>query len=109
MDLEDIPGLSEDLNAEVTALNSAFCSTVDDLDEPSMSVSDDLDEPSMCLSVDLDLSVEDKAEQADIDTFFGGEPCCTTGPDKSACWKYFGRENQWIWRREMLILLSWLS
>ena len=41
-------------------------------------------------TVDLDKSVEDQAEEAIIRDFFDKEPCCTLGPNKSACWTQAG-------------------
>ena len=96
VDLEYIPGLSEDLNTELTALNSDFYGSDDDLDEPRVSVTN--------VSVDLDLSVEDKAEEAEAGSFFNEEPCCTAGPNKSACWKQFGHERVLKASRETLEL-----
>lgn len=42
---------------------------------------------------DLELSVEDKTEEAHTDAFFNGEPRCTIGLKKSACWHQFGKEK----------------
>ena len=32
--------------------------------------------------------------------YFDGSPCCTFGPNKSACWKHAGRERFLLARRE---------
>ena len=39
---------------------------------------------------DLDKSAEDR-EEAIVKAFFNGDPCCTSGLDKRACWTNAGR------------------
>ncbi len=92
MDLDPIPGLSEEVNDEVSTANREFSEEIDHeniVAGPSTS--------TLC----LDESVEDKEEEED---FFDGDPCCSLGPDKTACWKHYGRESFKIARQDFLEL-----
>ena len=53
------------------------------LDEQGDAI-DTPDEPSA--SVDLDRSVEDREEEAVVREYFDGNPCCSLGSNKGACW-----------------------
>lgn len=45
-------------------------------------------------------TIEDQEEELIVCEFFSGEPCCTLGPNKSACWSQAGRETFLLARHE---------
>ena len=98
MDLEGIPGLSDELNSEVYSMNEEFSGHQDERDD-----ADDIPDGPIA-SVDLDKSAEDGEEEALVRDFFNGEPCCTLGPNKSACWSRAGRERFLLARQNSLDL-----
>ena len=57
-----------------------------------------------CASVDLDRSVEDREEEAIVREYFNTTPCCTLGPNKSACWTRAGRERFLLARQKSMDL-----
>ncbi len=95
MDLDPIPGLSEELNDEVSTANGEFSGEIDHQNTVAG--------PSTSL-VDLDESVDDEEEQVLLEDFFNGDPCCSLGPDKTACWKLYGRESFKVARQDFLEL-----
>ena len=97
MDLESIPGLSEELNSEFQSMNEEFSGHQDEQDDAN----DISDGPST--SVDIDRSVEDR-DEAVVNEFFNGEPCCTLGPNKNPCWSRAGHERFLAARQESLEL-----
>ena len=58
---------------------------------------------SASASLDLDKSVEDR-EEAIGREYFDGSPCCTLGPNWSACWTRAGRERFLSARQESVDL-----
>ena len=70
MDLEAIPGLSDDVNTEIYSMNEEFSGHQNEED------ADD------CDSVNLDRSVQDREEEAIVREYFDGSPCCALGPKK---------------------------
>lgn len=54
-------------------------------------------------SVELDRSVEDREE---IREYFDGNPCCSLGPNKGACWIRVGGEKMLAARQESLDLVD---
>ena len=63
MDLEGIPGMSEELNSEFHSMNEEFTGHDDEQ-------SDAFESSDTSNTVDLDKSVEDQAEEAIIHNFF---------------------------------------
>lgn len=98
MELDAIPGLSDEVNSEFHSMIEEFSGHVDEQGDAN----DTSDEPST--SVDLDRSVEDQKEEAIVREYFDGSPCCSLGPNKSACWTLFGRERLLAARQESMDL-----
>ena len=94
MDTEPILGLSDELNSEFSSAMEDFVGLPD--------VVHDEEESSGHHSVELDASFEDKEEEATVEAYFNGDPCCALGPEKSACWTRFGRDVFLAARRESL-------
>ena len=103
MDLEAIPGLSDELNSEVCSMNEEFCSHQSEQSSCEQAGDDDTAEGAIASS-DLDKSVEDREEETVVHEYFDGSPCCTLGPNKSACWTRAGRERFLLARQESLDL-----
>ena len=98
MELEAIPGLSDEVNSEFHFMIEEFSGHVDEQGDAN----DTPDEP--CTSVDLDRSIEDRKEEAIISEYFDGNPCCSLGPNKSACWTRIVRERLLAARQESMDL-----
>ena len=97
MELEAIPGLSE-VNSEFHSMVEEFSGHVAEQGD----VNDSDDEPST--SDDLDRNVEDREEEAIVRRYFDGNPCCSLGPKKSACWSRVGQERLLAARQESMDL-----
>ena len=93
MDLEAIPGLSDDVNTEIYSMNEEFSGHQNEQED-----ADD------CDSVNLDRSVQDREEEAIVREYFDGSPCCALGPKKGPCWIRGGREKFVQARQESLDL-----
>ena len=93
MDLEAIPGLSDDENTEIDSMNEEFSGHQNEQED-----ADD------CDSVNLDRSVQDREEEALVREYFDGSPCCALGPKKGPCWIRGGREKFVQARQESLDL-----
>ena len=87
MDLEAIPGLSDEVNTEVHSMNEEFSG------EQNEQVYADITADGDGASVDLDRSVEDREEEVIVRQYFEGSPCCALGRDKGPCWTLAGREK----------------
>ena len=79
MVLEEIPGISEELNVEFSTINNSS-------QEPMEAETDEECVPNNP-ALDFDTSHSDREEAALIDWFFYNEPCCKLGPKGTPCWK----------------------
>ena len=98
MDLEAIPGLSDEVNTEIHIMNEEFSSHQNELGD-----ADDTAD-SASASVNLDRSVEDRAEEVVVHEYFNGSPCCALGSKKGPCWTRAGKERFLHARQESLDL-----
>ena len=98
MDLETIPGFSEELNSEIFSMNEEFSSHHNEQGDANNTPD------GASASVDLDRSMEDREEEAIVREYFDTTPCCTLGPNKSACWTRAGRERFLLARQESMDL-----
>ena len=85
MDLEEIPGISEELNVEFSTINNSS-------QEPIEAETDEEWVPNNP-ALDFDTSHSDREEAALIDRFFYSGPCCKLGPKGTPCWKQFDCEK----------------
>lgn len=98
MDLEAIPGLSDEVNIEVHSMNEEFSG------QQNEQVYADITADGDSASVDLDRSVEDREEEVIVCQYFEGSPCCALGRDKGPCWTLAGREKFLHARQESMDL-----
>ena len=101
MDLEVIPGLTDEVNTEVQSMNEEFSGHQNE--QVAADTSADIRPACAGASVDLEASVEDQEEEAIVHEYFGS-PCCALGPDKGPCWARAGRERFLHARQESLDL-----
>ena len=94
MDLEAIPGLTDELNSEILSMNVEMSGHQNVFEDENCSSN------SHSTSIDLELNAEDHEEELIVSQYFDGSPCCNFGPDKSACWKGVGHERFLLARRE---------
>ena len=80
MDLEAIPGLSDDVNTKIYSMNDEFSGHQNEREDAD----DNVD--GACASVNLDRSVEDREEEAIACEYFDGSLCCALGPKKGPGW-----------------------
>ena len=94
MDLDAIPGLSDEVNSEMHSMNEEFTGHQSEEEDAS---------GASCAFMDLDMSVEDREEESLVREYFGN-PCCSLGPKKGPCWTHAGKERFLLARQESLDL-----